>query len=53
MSKLAVDMNHFFEILRTYFGALGAVFQTFENQLVVEGSTGAPKGIAWARNLKF
>ena len=41
----------FFEILRTYFGTLGPASWAFDHQLVVEGSTGAPKGTAWAPGL--
>ena len=34
-------------------GHWGPVFWTFDHQLVVEGSTGAPKGTAWALRVDF
>jgi type IV secretory pathway VirB3-like protein len=53
MYLVAADMDDFFEILRTYSGTLGAFFWTFDHQLVVKGSTGAPKWTTWAPRLDF
>ena len=53
LNTLTADMDHFFQILRTFFGTLGPAFWSFDQQLVVEGSTGAPKGTAWAPGLDF
>ena len=38
-------------IYKTYFRTLGPVFGTFDHQLVVEGSLGAPKVTVWAPGL--
>ena len=46
VERLTADMGRFFKVLRTYFRTLGLVFWTFDHQLVLEGSTGEPKGTA-------
>ena len=53
LNRLTADMDRFFNILRICFSTLGPVFGTFDHQLVVEGSLGAPKVTVWAPGLDF